>query len=188
MKNFNRGYKSGRGRDSGRSAMFQATCSECGNSCEVPFKPRGDKPVFCSDCFENQRGGNQDSRRSGGRDFRGRGFGGRDSGRLSMHQAICDQCGKECEVPFRPTKGKPVYCSDCFGNKGGKSYKTQGDNKEQFGAQFDILNAKLDKILKALVPVIDKNPASEKEATKKPVSGKKESKSKKAVKKMVSKK
>ncbi|MFA6160679.1 MAG: CxxC-x17-CxxC domain-containing protein [Patescibacteria group bacterium] len=39
------------GRDGGRPAMFRATCSECGNSCEVPFKPNGSKPVFCNDCF-----------------------------------------------------------------------------------------------------------------------------------------
>lgn len=106
-----------------------------------------------------------------------------------MHQAICDQCGNECEVPFRPTKGKPVYCSDCFGNKDAKnkSYQAPRDNNQQLGAQFDILNTKLDKILKALVPVIDKNPAPEKEAIKKPVSGKKESKSKKGAKKSVAK-
>ena len=31
--------------------MFPATCSECGKSTEVPFQPRGDKPVYCSDCY-----------------------------------------------------------------------------------------------------------------------------------------
>lgn len=31
--------------------MFPATCSECGNTTEVPFQPRGDKPVYCSDCY-----------------------------------------------------------------------------------------------------------------------------------------
>ena len=35
--------------------MFQATCAECGKSTEVPFQPRGDKPVYCSDCFRNIR-------------------------------------------------------------------------------------------------------------------------------------
>jgi CxxC-x17-CxxC domain-containing protein len=32
--------------------MFQATCSNCGGIAEVPFQPRGDKPVFCRDCFQ----------------------------------------------------------------------------------------------------------------------------------------
>ena len=31
--------------------MFEAVCSECGNTCKVPFEPRGDRPVYCSDCF-----------------------------------------------------------------------------------------------------------------------------------------
>lgn len=34
-----------------------------------------------------------------------------------MHKATCSECGKSCEVPFRPTGEKPVYCSDCFGGK-----------------------------------------------------------------------
>ena len=31
-----------------------------------------------------------------------------------MHDAVCAQCGKECKVPFEPTEGRPVYCSECF--------------------------------------------------------------------------
>ncbi|MFH1133226.1 MAG: CxxC-x17-CxxC domain-containing protein [Nanoarchaeota archaeon] len=31
-----------------------------------------------------------------------------------MHKATCSDCGKECEVPFRPREGRPVYCRDCF--------------------------------------------------------------------------
>ncbi|MDD2444767.1 MAG: hypothetical protein PHX15_01795 [Candidatus Nanoarchaeia archaeon] len=31
-----------------------------------------------------------------------------------MHKAICSKCGKECEVPFKPTEGRDVLCSDCF--------------------------------------------------------------------------
>ena len=34
--------------------MFQATCSTCGQVAEVPFKPRGDKPVYCRDCFSKR--------------------------------------------------------------------------------------------------------------------------------------
>jgi CxxC-x17-CxxC domain-containing protein len=35
--------------------MFPATCAECGKSTEVPFEPRGDRPVYCSDCYRNVR-------------------------------------------------------------------------------------------------------------------------------------
>ncbi|PLW79993.1 DNA-directed RNA polymerase [Candidatus Woesearchaeota archaeon] len=31
-----------------------------------------------------------------------------------MHKATCSDCKQECEVPFRPTEGKPVYCRNCF--------------------------------------------------------------------------
>jgi CxxC-x17-CxxC domain-containing protein len=35
--------------------MFSAVCSQCGGTAQVPFEPRGDKPVYCSSCFEQQR-------------------------------------------------------------------------------------------------------------------------------------
>lgn len=34
--------------------MHPVTCAQCGKSTEVPFVPRGDKPVYCSDCFSKQ--------------------------------------------------------------------------------------------------------------------------------------
>ncbi len=51
-------------------------------------------------------------------DFREGGFKGggfkRDFGDREMHKATCAECGNECEVPFKPTEGKPVYCRDCY--------------------------------------------------------------------------
>jgi CxxC-x17-CxxC domain-containing protein len=44
----------------------------------------------------------------------GGGYGNRSSGPREMFSATCSSCGKEAKVPFRPTNGKPVYCSDCF--------------------------------------------------------------------------
>ncbi len=35
--------------------MFPATCAECGKDTEVPFEPRKDKPVYCSDCYRKVR-------------------------------------------------------------------------------------------------------------------------------------
>lgn len=58
---------------------------------------------------------------SGGRGFGGprRDFGARrfNDGPREMHKAICSECKKECEVPFKPTEGKPVYCKDCYAKK-----------------------------------------------------------------------
>ncbi|MBM3205110.1 hypothetical protein FJZ48_04000 [Candidatus Uhrbacteria bacterium] len=37
--------------DFSRPMMHSATCATCGTHCEVPFKPNGRKPVYCSNCF-----------------------------------------------------------------------------------------------------------------------------------------
>ena len=43
-------------RFGGPREMHKATCAECGNECEVPFKPRGDRPVYCKECFLKRKG------------------------------------------------------------------------------------------------------------------------------------
>jgi CxxC-x17-CxxC domain-containing protein len=40
--------------------------------------------------------------------------GPRNFGPREMHKATCSKCKKECEVPFKPTEGKPVYCKECY--------------------------------------------------------------------------
>ena len=35
--------------------MHPAVCAQCGKDTMVPFLPRGDKPVYCSDCFSGMR-------------------------------------------------------------------------------------------------------------------------------------
>jgi CxxC-x17-CxxC domain-containing protein len=51
---------------------------------------------------------------AGGYGGGGGGFGNRGGGPREMFTATCSSCGREAKVPFRPTNGKPVYCSDCF--------------------------------------------------------------------------
>ena len=46
--------KSARG-DRGPRQMFEAVCAECGKTCQVPFEPKNDRPVYCSECFENHK-------------------------------------------------------------------------------------------------------------------------------------
>lgn len=53
-------------------------------------------------------------------------FGGGDSRRPSLHSAVCDECGKDCQVPFRPSGDKPIYCSDCFERRGGRDSNESG--------------------------------------------------------------
>lgn len=40
--------------NSGPREMHKAKCSECGAECEVPFKPSGDRPVYCKECFKKK--------------------------------------------------------------------------------------------------------------------------------------
>ncbi|MCX6693592.1 MAG: DNA-directed RNA polymerase [Methanomicrobiales archaeon] len=40
--------------------------------------------------------------------------GPRNFGPREMTKVVCGDCGKECEVPFKPTEGRPVYCQDCL--------------------------------------------------------------------------
>lgn len=109
--------------------------------------------------FRGQSSGNRFGGNRGGGFNRDRGGfgGGRGSERrsLEMHDATCAKCGKNCQVPFRPT-GRPVYCSDCFKqNEGsGNNFGSRNQNSaSQSGAslqQFNQINAKLDKILQVL--------------------------------------
>jgi len=44
---------SGGGYDRGPREMHKATCADC--QCEVPFKPSGDRPVYCRECFSKRK-------------------------------------------------------------------------------------------------------------------------------------
>lgn len=79
------------------------------------------------------RGGFGGGRSGGGRGGFGGRSGGRDGDRPSLHKAICSECGNDCEVPFRPTGDKPVYCNDCFGSK--RAGEERGGRKEFGGGR-----------------------------------------------------
>ena len=57
------GGSGGGGR--GPREMFSATCSSCGQEAQVPFQPSGDKPVYCSSCFQQRGGGSLGGSRGG---------------------------------------------------------------------------------------------------------------------------
>lgn len=99
--------------------------------------------------FDKGRGDNK---------FGGRKFGERDNGPRQMHKATCGDCGQSCEVPFRPTGDRPVFCSNCFKGKDGGSkpsfapsfspQRFDRDNSNGISkAQIEALHAKLDKII-----------------------------------------
>lgn len=60
--------------------------------------------------------------------------GDRDDGPREMFQAVCNDCHKSCQVPFRPTGDKPVYCSDCFGaHRVGENRENRGQRENRGG-------------------------------------------------------
>ncbi len=44
-------------------------------------------------------------------------FQGGYGGPREMHKAVCAECKKECEVPFKPREDRPVYCKECFSKR-----------------------------------------------------------------------
>ena len=44
-------------------------------------------------------------------------FKGGHRGPREMHKTKCTECGKDCEVPFKPTEGRDVLCKECFAKK-----------------------------------------------------------------------
>ena len=81
---------------------------------------RGKRTSGSNDRRGGARGGHGGGDRGGfGGGFRNNNFGGgfrsgQSQGPREMHKAICAECKKECEVPFKPSGDKPVYCRDCF--------------------------------------------------------------------------
>jgi CxxC-x17-CxxC domain-containing protein len=118
------------------------TCRDCGQEFTFTageqdfYTQRGfSDPQRCPDCRAQRKtqrnaGGNSYSSgggyssggydndsgySSGGGGYRSGGSGGGySSAPRQLFAATCSECGKETEVPFNPTPGKPVYCRDCF--------------------------------------------------------------------------
>jgi len=137
-------FSSGGNRE--RSIMYKTICSECGKSCEVPFKPTNTKPVYCNNCFSHKK---PDEGYSNNRSF-----GNNRSSSYEEKQlftATCSNCGRSCEVPFRPSGNKPVYCSNCFERKD-ENVKGNDNNEiiEEIQGQMEILEEKLDRIIALL--------------------------------------
>jgi CxxC-x17-CxxC domain-containing protein len=129
----------------------------------------------------------------GGRPSYGGNRGGGDRGPVTMHKAVCDECQKSCEVPFRPSGDKPIYCNDCFASKREDSprpprkdfgdrgprreFDSKPDNRPSFGSrpaqapvsddikrQLGEMNMKLDR----LVGLLEKNNLTKQEVKSTP--------------------
>ncbi len=97
-----------------------------------------------------------------------------------MFQAICSGCGKSCQVPFRPSSGKPVFCDECFtktrnsdgpsrsdarpsyNDRGSKPATTSStSNTDVLARQMQVISGKLD----TLIDLMSKNTQSTKQVS-----------------------
>ena len=121
------------------------TCADCGQefvftaSEQDFYAQRGfTEPRRCPSCRASRKAARNADSGGGGGSYGSYGAGGgysaggsyssggggggyRDRGPREMFSATCSNCGREAQVPFRPTSGKPVYCSDCFRTMRGSS-------------------------------------------------------------------
>lgn len=90
------------------------TCQDCSTSFVFSAddqqyhaeKGFDNEPKRCPSCRQ--------ARRSSGSSYGSSGYG---SSQREMHPVTCAECGRQTEVPFRPTGDRPVYCSDCFSRR-----------------------------------------------------------------------
>ncbi|MFC2007301.1 CxxC-x17-CxxC domain-containing protein [Chloroflexota bacterium] len=90
-------------------------CSDCNNSFtfgveeQEQFQSRGytNEPKRCPECRQARKERSVNSGNSYGNSSYG-------PPRRQLFPAVCADCGKSTEVPFEPSQGRPVYCSDCY--------------------------------------------------------------------------
>ena len=125
-RDFNRQDRGGHGqrraahRDS--ETMYDAVCSECNESFQVPFEPDPERPILCKSCLRASRESGRIHRDGEFREPR------RESS-AEEYQITCSHCGKQDTVPFKPFEGSVVLCRECMNNPnvervGGKIYHT----------------------------------------------------------------
>ena len=155
---FNRGSDGNR-----RIEMHNAICGDCGNECEIPFKPKDSRPVYCRECFQNHKpqepsvsGFNRNDRGSRyGRDSGVSSRYGRDSGvssRYGRDSGVSSRYGRDFSSKFEKDR-TPIHSRDSFRKNEyqpknlGYQKKTRDYNSNDSDEFYSTLRTKLFKIL-----------------------------------------
>ena len=65
----------------------------------------------------------------------------RTSNKQDLFLVVCSKCGEHCEVPFKPSNSRPIYCSNCF---------KKSDSLKSTPSQAKEIKEKLDRIIELL--------------------------------------
>ena len=87
----------------------------------------------------------------GGSRFSGGSGGHRRERRQETFDVVCDKCGEDCKVPFKPMNSKPIFCDKCYSKDGGGSSSV--DHTKDFSAvneRLVQLENKVDQVLTLL--------------------------------------
>src|ERR687885_127892 len=110
------------------SADLTLACRDCGQAFTYTsgeqdfYASRGfSEPSRCPECRAARKaqrdGGSYDSYSSSSPSYGG-GYSAGGRAQRELFSATCSSCGKEAQVPFQPSSAKPVYCSECFQQRG----------------------------------------------------------------------
>ena len=144
--------------------------------------------------FSSKREGGYNDRGPARPTFAGKNWraeGDRDRNPVASYRATCAKCGSPCEVPFRPISGRPIYCHNCFqaqkdggDSRGGDRFPRRdyninktfdksdfrnnaaGGNSSGLKEQMEMLNVKMDRLIKAVEAMTDIKPMAPEEETR----------------------
>lgn len=80
-----------------------------------------------------------------------------------LHKAVCADCKKECEVPFKPSGERPVYCKECFSKRKARDpFKARPDNRPRVAAPIHMIRVNSPEAIERKKLPVKKKPASKK--------------------------
>lgn len=117
------GAESSRFRADTGKELFQATCTQCGKVCEVPFRPNGKKPVYCNECFARTNG---------------------DAASMPSYGRFQPRTGGYGKPEFDQHRGQSSVAHAHY-----SAAPSNQDNAES-KRQFEVLNSKLDRLIRVV--------------------------------------
>ena len=135
---FNRDSGAGRNSSDRSQIMHKANCSECGNNCEVPFRPTNGKPVLCQNCFAASRNSTDST------SFRNRDEGDFKPKHASRYESAPRDAGDRGN---KPEQSERVIVKSPFDDK--KSYNDMKNDIEKMNAKMDKMYSLLERMMQS---------------------------------------